>query len=225
MSEEPAELNIDIETLPPLPADDPAEVFVLGELPPLPPISTSEGDELTAESEQPAHCDERDWDLLLPPWTYYFEYIGHVKFCRSCDQDGNTTIGTISLIRRAETHRALRYFMFMHKYLLANLHMLRTYGETGLATLNPSDELEDAQHRFAQNHTGISQCLDDMNQSFGLPYYDCTRQARNFFSHDYLTPRRSADSMQRAMRGKIKLYNGLFSPGQYDKEDARRAIG
>jgi hypothetical protein len=100
--------------------------------------------------------------------------------------------------------------MFMHKYLLANLHMLRTYGETGLATLNPSDELEDAQHRFAQNHTGISQCLDDMNQSFGLPYYDCTRQARNFFSHDYLTPRRSADSMQRAMRGKIKLYNGLF---------------
>jgi hypothetical protein len=76
--------------------------------------------------------------------------------------------------------------------------------------LNPSDELEDAQHRFAQNHAGISQCLDDMGHFFGLSYYDCTRQARIFLSHDYLTPRRSADFMERAMRGKIKLYNGLF---------------
>jgi hypothetical protein len=79
-----------------LPAGDSAEVFVRGDLPPLPLISTSEDDELTAESEQPTHCGERDWNLLLPPWTYYFEYIVHVKFCRSCDQDGNTTSAQFS---------------------------------------------------------------------------------------------------------------------------------
>ncbi|KAF2025908.1 hypothetical protein EK21DRAFT_92863 [Setomelanomma holmii] len=49
-----------------------------------------------------------------------------------------------------------------------------------------------------------------MDEAFGLPHYNCTRDARNFFSHDYLTPRRSAQRMQEAMHGKTKLYNGLF---------------
>lgn len=201
---------LDLDNLPCLPDETPAELAALGKFPPLPPSTGEELAQLTATSSQPKVWYDSDrgehitWNPPAPHWPDYDAYTSTLRYCHIERYTGEISIHKHQNISRREARRALAYHYLLRRYLRVNISLLHKYGE-GLsasptyefsqdAETDTIDPVEEAQYKFAQYHAGIAQCLQDiesesfMGHRYGLPDREDFRLSRNYFSHSFLAP-------------------------------------
>jgi hypothetical protein len=183
---------LDHTTLPALPLSTPAENFALS----------------NPGESQPKHCDEREWSLRLPPpITPYSEYkCSRISYYTRHRLDGDLVECTYSGRKRCEVLQALKTHRHLRSLLEANVALLEKYGEKRLAVAASSNELR----AFAQNHCALHETLDCVERDgyeYGLPGREAYRLGRNYFSHTFLTPKKSVEGVEREVKGTEDLYS------------------
>jgi hypothetical protein len=175
---------------------------------PLPLSTPAENLALAQPSTQPAHCDEREWALHLPPpITPYSEYeCSSISFYTRDQLDGELVEGIYTGRKRWEVVQVLKIHRHLRSLLEANLAVLEKYGEEQLAVAASSTELRS----FAQNHCALHETLDGVEKvrcGYGLPGREAYRAGRNYFSHTFLTPKKSIEGVEREVKGTKDLYS------------------
>ncbi|KAJ4371292.1 hypothetical protein N0V83_004509 [Neocucurbitaria cava] len=150
-------------------------------------------------------------------------HVDSIKYFRSSTCDGSLIPGTDNGVTRRQAHSFLYHYACLKRHLTANLAILQQYGEDGLSvtTTSPTDHdadtlspLETAQNSFAIHHIGISETLlSSMPHNPALPSNQDFRISRNFFAHDFGTPKEEWDAernLETQVKGKTALYENLL---------------
>jgi hypothetical protein len=176
----------------------------------LPLSTTSEQSTLThSDASQPLHYDCSEWDhaLRLPPWPDHANHRGYISYFTGLNL-WQVKKETYKSQERSEVLCIHLVHTHLRPFLSSNVSLLSQRGEQGLI------RNESALRPFAQNHNAIYETLSLFEHSyFAYGLSSCKeayRVSRNYFSHTFLTVKRSAIVSGWHIKGKAALYSELL---------------